>query len=107
MGSWHIPMSGTAGKDGPPMIPANDSSGPPAEEPPHLPPLALRRRSRDVLGSAPLGEPARYALHALADVLALFFPMVLAITRGRLSPAADVIALLAAMVVIALAGGLV
>ena len=57
--------------------------------------------------SAPRGEPARYAVHALADVLALCLPVVLAITGGRLSPAADVTALLAAMVVIALAGGLV
>jgi two-component system, OmpR family, sensor histidine kinase KdpD len=89
------------------MIASNDSSGPPAEEPVRFPPLALRRRSRDMRGRARRGEPARYALHALADALALFFPVVLAVTRGRLSPAADVIALLAAMVVIALAGGLV
>jgi len=60
-----------------------------------------------MLGSAPRGEPARYALHALADVLVLSVPVVLVITRGRLSPAADVIVLLAAMVVIVLAGGLV
>jgi hypothetical protein len=56
---------------------------------------------------ASVGLEAVLSSASLADVLVLFVPVVLAITGGRLSPAADVIALLAAMVVIALAGGLV
>ena len=48
-----------------------------------------------------------YALYGLADVLALFLPIALGMAGGRVSLAADVLALLAAMSVIALAGGLV
>ena len=44
-------------------------------------------------------------MHALADMLALLLPVVLVITGARLSLVADMLALLAAMVVIALAGG--
>jgi two-component system sensor histidine kinase KdpD len=47
-----------------------------------------------MLGSAPRGEPARYAVHALADVLALFLPVVLAVAGGRLGLGADMLALL-------------
>jgi K+-sensing histidine kinase KdpD len=52
-------------------------------------------------------ELARYLVHALADMLALFLPVVLAVAVGRLSLGADMLALLAAAAVIALAGGLV
>ena len=52
-------------------------------------------------------ELARYLVHALADMLALFLPVVLAVAGGRLSLGADMLALLAAAAVIALAGGLV
>jgi hypothetical protein len=52
-------------------------------------------------GNPPRGELARYTVHALADVLALFLPVALAIAGGRLSPVADVLALLPAAVVIA------
>ena len=47
-----------------------------------------------MLGSAPRGEQARYAVHALADVLALFVPVVLAVAGGRLGLGADMLALL-------------
>ena len=56
-------------------------------------------------GSGPPSSSARYAVHALADVLALLLPVVLAIMGVRLSLVADLLALLIAMVVIALAGG--
>ena len=39
-------------------------------------------------GSALRGEPGRYAVYALADVLAVFLPVALVITGGRLSPGA-------------------
>jgi two-component system sensor histidine kinase KdpD len=52
-------------------------------------------------------ELARYLVHALADMLALFLPVVLAVAGSRLSLGADMLALLAAAAVIALAGGLV
>ena len=58
-------------------------------------------------GVVPGRELARYPLHALADVLALFLPIALAVVGGRLSLGADMLALLAAAAVIALAGGLV
>jgi two-component system sensor histidine kinase KdpD len=46
-------------------------------------------------------------VHALADVLALFLPVGLAVAGDRLSLGADMLAVLIAMVVIAVAGGLV
>ena len=58
-------------------------------------------------GNPPRGELARYPVHALADMLAFFLPIVLAVAGGRLSLTADMLALLAAAVVIALAGGVV
>src|SRR5215468_142787 len=45
-------------------------------------------------------------VHALADMLVLFLPVALAVSGGRLSLGADMLALLAAAAVIALAGGL-
>jgi two-component system, OmpR family, sensor histidine kinase KdpD len=50
---------------------------------------------------------ARYPVRALADMLALFLPVVLAVAGDRLSLGADLLALLAAAAVLALAGGLV
>ena len=40
-------------------------------------------------GNPPRGELARYPVHALADMLALFLPIVLAVAGGRLSLTAD------------------
>ena len=43
-------------------------------------------------GNPPRGELARYPVHALADMLALFLPIVLAVAGGRLSLTADMLA---------------
>jgi two-component system, OmpR family, sensor histidine kinase KdpD len=45
--------------------------------------------------------------HALASALALLLTVVLAVLRGRLSPAADALAFLLAVIAVALAGGLI
>ena len=64
----------------------------------------LSARWSDLHPDIPL---ARYPVHALADMLALFLPVVLAVADDRLSLGADMLALLAAAAVIALAVGLV
>jgi two-component system, OmpR family, sensor histidine kinase KdpD len=67
------------------MTIANSSGRSPADEPGAPPALPLGHRSRELPGSAARGKPARYAVHAVADMLALFLSVVLAITGVRLS----------------------
>jgi signal transduction histidine kinase len=73
------------------MTRAHDSAGPPDGIP----------------GGPGAARHAGYALYGLADVLALFLPIALGMAGARVSLATDVLALLAAMSVIVLAGGLV